>query len=127
MFPAARSALVAILTFAGAGALAAQGAPTLPSDTLVANYGPRSAPAPTPSLSPTLPSDTLAATQPVDSFPTDPFRVGAGAAEPAPEDSLGPPPESSADSALLREMRGWIERRPGVGAPPPVRAILVRT
>ena len=127
MFPATRSALAAILVLAGPGALAAQGAPTLPSDTLVANYGPHGAPAPTPSLSPTLPSDTLAATQPVDSFPTNPFGAGADVFEEAPEDSLGPAPESPADSALMREMRSWIERHPGLGAPPPVRAVLVRT
>ena len=43
--------------------------PTLPSDTLQANFAPRSAAGPMPELAPTLPSDTLEATQPVDSFP----------------------------------------------------------
>ena len=33
--------------------------PTLPSDTLEANFAPRSAPGPMPELAPTLPSDTL--------------------------------------------------------------------
>jgi hypothetical protein len=33
--------------------------PTLPSDTLEANFAPRSAPGPAPELSPSLPSDTL--------------------------------------------------------------------
>lgn len=127
MFPATRSALVAILLLAGPGALAAQGAPTLPSDTLVANYGPRSSPAPTPGISPTLPSDTLPATQPVDSFSANPSDGGADVFEEAPDDSLGPAPESPADSALMREMRSWIERHPRMGAPPPVRAVLVRT
>jgi hypothetical protein len=40
--------------------------PTLPSDTLEANFAPRSAPGPMPELAPTLPSDTLKATEPVD-------------------------------------------------------------
>ena len=68
--------LLAALLLTGAQSLVAQGnspSPTLPSDTLQANYAPRSAAGPTPELAPTLPSDTLAATQPVDSFPTDPF------------------------------------------------------
>lgn len=33
--------------------------PTLPSDTLEANFAPRSSPGPMPELAPTLPSDTL--------------------------------------------------------------------
>ena len=41
----------------GAGILAVE--PTLPSDTLEANFAPRSASGPTPELAPTLPSDTL--------------------------------------------------------------------
>jgi hypothetical protein len=39
--------------------LALAQSPTLPSDTLEANYAPRSAPGPSPELSPSLPSDTL--------------------------------------------------------------------
>jgi hypothetical protein len=70
--------LIALLGSAAATLSAQTGAtrtlspsPTLPSDTLRANYGPRSAVGPTPELAPTLPSDTLRATQPVDSFPTE--------------------------------------------------------
>jgi hypothetical protein len=40
--------------------------PTLPSDTLQANYAPRSAPGPMPELAPSLPSDTLKATEPAE-------------------------------------------------------------
>ena len=49
--------------------LSAQGSspsPTLPSDTLEANFAPRSAAGPTPELAPTLPSDTLKATRPAE-------------------------------------------------------------
>jgi hypothetical protein len=49
----------ALLAAAPATALAQSLSPTLPSDTLQANYAPRSAPGPTPELAPTLPSDTL--------------------------------------------------------------------
>ena len=45
-------------------AQASSPSPTLPSDTLEANFAPRSASGPTPELAPTLPSDTLKATQP---------------------------------------------------------------
>src|SRR4051794_6781675 len=69
--------LLAALFVPAASTLAQTGAsspsPTLPSDTLEANYAPRSAAGPMPELAPSLPSDTLDATQPVDSFPTDPF------------------------------------------------------
>ena len=40
--------------------------PTLPSDTLEANFAPRSAPGPSPELSPTLPSDTLETAVPME-------------------------------------------------------------
>jgi hypothetical protein len=40
--------------------------PTLPSDTLEANFAPRSAPGPMPELAPSLPSDTLKATEPAE-------------------------------------------------------------
>jgi hypothetical protein len=57
--PIARCAwLVAVLLAAGAGTAEAQ-APTLPSDTLKANFAPPSRPGPSPNLAPTLPSDTL--------------------------------------------------------------------
>ena len=39
--------------------------PTLPSDTLEANYAPRSRPGPAPELAPSLPSDTLDTTAPM--------------------------------------------------------------
>jgi hypothetical protein len=42
-----------------AAAAAQSASPTLPSDTLEANFAPRSVPGPTPELAPTLPSDTL--------------------------------------------------------------------
>ena len=102
------------------GALTAQAtslSPTLPSDTLEANYAPRALPAPTPELAPTLPSDTLDATSPVDSFP-------AGSLDDRDDgDSL---PMTPGDSAALRDLRGWIESHPNLISPPPVRAVLVR-
>ena len=117
MLTAIRTSLVAALLMAGGQELAAQAvttlpSPTLPSDTLEANYAPRTAVGPTPELAPTLPSDTLDATQPVDSFPTDPSARAA--------------PETPGDSAALRETRDWIRRHPGLMAPPPVRTALVR-
>ena len=127
-----RSLLLAALLMGAAGTLAAQSttlspSPTLPSDTLEANFAPRSSAGPMPDLAPTLPSDTLEATQPVDSFPTEPFRedtTSDGA------DSQGQyQPDTSptrGDSAALQELKSWIERHPGLMAPPPVRAVLVR-
>ena len=78
MLPCIHIPLLAVLLLGAAGTLAAQStalspSPTLPSDTLEANFAPRSAAGPMPDLAPTLPSDTLEATQPVDSFPTHPF------------------------------------------------------
>jgi hypothetical protein len=55
-----------LVTPALLSAQATSSSPTLPSDTLQANFAPRSATAPTPELAPTLPSDTLKATAPVD-------------------------------------------------------------
>ena len=46
-------------------AAAAAQSPTLPSDTLEANYAPRSEPGPAPELAPSLPSDTLEAGAPM--------------------------------------------------------------
>jgi hypothetical protein len=117
MLSAIRAPVFAALLMAGPPALAAQAvstvpSPTLPSDTLEANYAPRSAVGPTPERAPTLPGDTLDATQPVDSFPTDPCDRAT--------------PEAPGDSAALRETRDWIRRHPGLMAPPPVRALLVR-
>jgi hypothetical protein len=57
--PIARCAwLVPVLVAAMAGTAGAQ-APTLPSDTLKADFAPPSRPGPTPELAPTVPSDTL--------------------------------------------------------------------
>ena len=125
-----RIPLLAALLLGAAGALAAQStrlspSPTLPSDTLEANFAPRSEAGPMPDVAPTLPSDTLEATEPVDSFPTEPFRedtTSDGA------DSQGQQyqPQTRGDSAALKDLRTWIERHPGLVAPPPVRAVLVR-
>ena len=92
MLTAIRTSLVAALLMAGGQELAAQAvttlpSPTLPSDTLEANYAPRSAVGPTPELAPTLPSDTLDATQPVHAFPVD----------------SADPPEPGAPSAAARQ------------------------
>ncbi len=111
--------LLAALLCSGARTLAAQVAgtlpvPTLPSDTLEANYAPRTVPAPTPELAPSLPGDTLEATEPVDSFPTDPFGDVQGASD------------SPGDSAVVRELRSWIEHHQREMSPPPVRAVLAR-
>ena len=53
-----RRLLLALLPLALPAVVAAQ-SPTLPSDTLEANFAPRSEPGPTPELAPSLPSDTL--------------------------------------------------------------------
>lgn len=106
------------------GALAAQTrslSPTLPSDTLEANFAPRSTAGPTPELAPTLPSDTLDATAPVDSFPTDPFLDDGGD-----RDTTDTLPMTPGDSAALRDLRSWIRTHPTLMTPPPVRAVLVR-
>jgi hypothetical protein len=113
--------LLSALLLSGAETLAAQAgttlpSPTLPSDTLEANYAPRSGPGPMPELAPTLPSDTLQATAPVDSVPTDS----------ASDDNEQAPPQSPGDSAALRDIRSWIQRHPGLILPPPVRAVLVQ-
>jgi hypothetical protein len=76
---ALRSLLVVVSLLAGVHALQAQAAPTLPSDTLQANYAPRSAPGPTPEIAPSLPSDTLEATPP--NKPDSATPDSAGAAE----------------------------------------------
>jgi hypothetical protein len=132
VLPHIRIPLLAALLLGAAGTLAAQSttlspSPTLPSDTLEANFAPRSSAGPMPDLAPTLPSDTLEATEPVDSFPTEPFledTTSDGA------DSQGQyQPDTSptrGDSAALQELKSWIERHPGLMSPPPVRAVLVR-
>ena len=123
--------LVTALLAGTAGTLAAQTAalspsPTLPSDTLEANYAPRSAPGPMPELAPSLPSDTLQAKQPADSFPAD--SIGGASSSQAQPDDFFPDatPVTPGDSAALRELRAWIENHPGIVLPPPERAVLVK-
>jgi hypothetical protein len=90
MSPVTRAAALAAALLAGIPLLglrsmtASAQAPTLPSDTLEANYGPPSEVAPSPELAPSLPSDTI--------------RIGAplGGYEPNVPDSLNPGP--AADS-----------------------------
>jgi hypothetical protein len=120
--------LLSALLLSGAETLAAQAgttlpSPTLPSDTLEANYAPRSAPGPMPELAPTLPSDTLEATEPLDSVPTEP--VDSVATDTSGDDEQTPL-QTPGDSAALRDLRSWIQRHPGLILPPPVRAVLVR-
>lgn len=122
-----RMCLAAAPLLFAARMLAAQSAvsspsPTLPSDTLQANYAPRSEAAPMPDLAPSLPSDTLEATQPADSFPA----AGPGTADSASADAYFPPSATPGDSAALRDLRVWIQRHPGLMPPPPERAVLVR-
>ncbi|HUF36510.1 MAG TPA: hypothetical protein VMN37_11210 [Gemmatimonadales bacterium] len=71
MSPVSRLLLSAVLPLALPAAVMAQ-SPTLPSDTLEANYAPRSVPGPLPELAPSLPSDTLELNQP--SSPSDSMR-----------------------------------------------------
>jgi hypothetical protein len=111
---AIRTPLVAALLMAGGRELAAQvvttlPSPTLPSDTLEANYAPRSGVGPIPERAPTLPGDTLDATQPVDSFPTDPVHRLT--------------PGTRPNGAAAGETRDWIRHHPWLMAPPPVRAV----
>jgi hypothetical protein len=128
---ALRSFLITALLATTAGTLAGQTtalspSPTLPSDTLQANYAPPSAPGPTPELAPSLPSDTLVATQPTDSFPADSIG-GASSSQVEPEDILpDAAPVTRGDSAALRELKAWIRQYPEVTGPPPDRAVLAK-
>ena len=128
---ALRSFLIPALLAATAGTVAAQTtalspSPTLPSDTLEANYAPPSAPGPTPELAPSLPSDTLAATQPADSFPADSVS-GSSSSQAEPDDLLpDAAPMTPGDSAALRELKAWIRHHPQMTAPPPERAVLAK-
>jgi len=131
VLPHIRIPLLAALLLGAAGTLAAQSttlspSPTLPSDTLEANFAPRSSAGPTPELAPTLPSDTLEASQPVDSFPTEPF-LDDTTSEGADSEGQYQPDTSRTrgDSAALKDLKTWIERHPGLMAPPPVRAVLI--
>jgi hypothetical protein len=121
------TALLAVTT----GRLASQTSalspsPTLPSDTLDANYGPPSAVGPTPELAPSLPSDTLQANHRTDSFPAD--SVGGASSSQATPDDFFPDasPVTPGDSAALRELKAWIRHHPQMVAPPPERAVLVK-
>jgi hypothetical protein len=132
VLPSIRISLLAALFLGAAGTLAAQSrtlspSPTLPSDTLEANFAPRSSAGPMPDLAPTLPSDTLEATERVDSFPTEPF-LNDTTSDGADSQGQYQPDRSQTrgDSAALQELRSWIERHPGLLSPPPVRAMLVR-
>lgn len=127
-----RISIVFALLAAGAQALAAQTtapspSPTLPSDTLEANYSPRSAPGPMPALAPSLPSDTLEATQPADSGSADSLQGDSSTSHADPDDVFpDAAPVTPADSAALRELKTWIQSHPDLAAPPPARAVLVR-
>jgi hypothetical protein len=129
---AIRISLAAALLISGARTLAAQTvpdvpSPTLPSDTLQANYAPRSRAAPMPQLAPTLPSDTLQATQPVDSFPNaSPGAADSASGASGPGAAYHAVPGTPGDSAELRELRSWMLRHPGLTAPPPARAVLTQ-
>jgi hypothetical protein len=131
VLPHIRIPLLAALLLGAAGTLAAQStrlspSPTLPSDTLEANFAPRSAAGPMPELAPTLPSDTLEATQPVDSFPTEPFLEDTTSDGADSEGDYQPDTSRTrGDSAALQDLKSWIERHPGLMSPPPVRAVLV--
>jgi hypothetical protein len=104
-----------------------QPAPTLPSDTLEANYAPRAGTVPMDELAPTLPSDTLEATEPVDSFPTDEDWSDSSSSSLDPGDILPQAsPETSSDSAALREIKDWIRHHREEMAPPPARAVLLK-
>jgi hypothetical protein len=133
---ALRPFLVTALLAATAGTVAAQTtalspSPTLPSDTLEANYAPRSAPGPRPELAPSLPSDTLETAQPPDSYLGDSFPAdsisGASSSQAEPDDLLpDAAPVTPGDSAALRELKAWIRHHPEMVAPPPDRAVLAK-
>jgi hypothetical protein len=63
MCVASRALLFAVSVLVAPSVARAQ-SPTLPSDTLEANFAPRSEPGPVPELAPSLPSDTLDAGAP---------------------------------------------------------------
>jgi hypothetical protein len=101
--------------------------PTLPSDTLEANFSPRGSAAPSPELAPALPSDTLELTAPADSAPADTLGADSGGSDLGRDDFLPEAtPESAGDSAAVRALRTWIQRHPDLLGPPPERAILAR-
>ncbi len=123
--------LVALLAAAGRAGAAqtdtGSASPTLPSDTLEANYAPRSTVGPTPELAPTLPSDTLEVTGPSDSIPADAFGADSSASDLGRDDFLPEAtPETAGDTAAVRALRTWIQRHPDLLGPPPDRAILAK-
>ncbi|MGN6393495.1 MAG: hypothetical protein ACTHM9_14800 [Gemmatimonadales bacterium] len=125
------SVLVALLATAGRVAAAqtdtGSASPTLPSDTLQANFAPRSSVGPTPELAPTLPSDTLEVAVPSDSAPADSFGSDSTSSDVGRDDFLPEAtPETPGDSAAVRALRTWIQRHPDLLGPPPERAILAK-
>ena len=81
---------IPLLRFRSTTASAQAPAPTLPSDTLEANYGPPSVAAPNPELAPSLPSDTIRIGAPLEGY------------EPNTPDSLNPGPASADSTAENR-------------------------
>ena len=65
MSSASRLMILALALVLPASVAAQSASPTLPSDTLEANFAPRSEPGPVPELAPTLPSDTLDVRAPI--------------------------------------------------------------
>lgn len=116
------SLLVVASVLGGAHALQAQGAPTLPSDTLEANYAPRSGSGPTPELAPSLPSDTL------DATPPSPPDFEPQAAPPDSEPRETPPAASPVmpDSARSAERPSRTPWRQIPLDPPPPRTTPAR-
>ena len=96
MSPVSRAAALAAVLLAGIPLLglrsttASAQAPTLPSDTLEANYGPPSELAPSPELAPSLPSDTIRIGAPLEGYDADT------------PDSLNPGPQAADSTAETR-------------------------
>jgi hypothetical protein len=108
------SLLVLGSSLGGARASLAQAAPTLPSDTLHANYAPRSRSGPTPELAPSLPSDTLQATSP--SAPDS----GSEATPEETSPSAEPRAPDSAHPTELPDWAPWLLVPPEPPAPGPI-------
>ena len=96
MSPITRATAVATVLLAGIPFLgsrftsASAQAPTLPSDTLEANFAPPSALAPNPELAPSLPSDTIRVGAPLEGYESDV------------PDSLNPGPAAADSTAETR-------------------------
>jgi hypothetical protein len=129
---ALRTPVLIALLAAAAQALAAQtdtgsASPTLPSDTLEANYAPPSDVGPMPELAPSLPSDTLQLTEPADSAPADSMDADSSSSDIGRDDFLPEAaPQTSGDSSAVRALRTWIQRHPDLLGPPPERAVLAK-